>query len=439
MNFIPKNKKKLNFFFFIFFFVFFFSIIYFSIPKILNFSVESIKKNLKSNNNINIKSISKINYLIFPTPRLSIKNSQFTIGKNVAEINNSGIEIILNVSQILNFKEINYKRLLIRDGTSKINLNKINQLLTSFTKNKKKMTLKKNKIIFLQKDKVLFKITDAQIKINEQKNNHELKISGNFLNNKIFVKHINSPKNKNNLNIKIPGLDIETRVFFEKNNFNNINGFFNLKIFNNFLKFNFIKEDNVKLSDGFIRSRLINSPLQGVISFKPNFFSRLDFEPSNLNMKKLFPLIQNFFFSNNDINLSLIKKMNGTFNFKSKFKGTITNRNGEVLFKNFKVGKNKSLHFSAKIIGFGKTGKIQFSLVKNVKYKKGVSKKIEIIGFLIPSNTKVIFEQLLIDGNKLSTIEVKEYQNKFENNLTKGSLANIFDANKIDRYFKNLF
>ena len=106
------NIKKLNSFFstqknyILYIFIFFIiCAAYLGLPKILNFSEESIKINLKSNNNININNISKINYKIFPTPRLKILNSDFVIGEGEVEINDSELEIILNISQILNFKK----------------------------------------------------------------------------------------------------------------------------------------------------------------------------------------------------------------------------------------------------------------------------------------------------------------------------------------------
>ena len=67
-----------------------------------------------------------------------------------------------------------------------------------------------------------------------------------------------------------------------------------------------------------------------------------------------------------------------------------------------------------------------------------VSFVFEIIGFLIPSNSKVIFKKILLDGIQLSTEKTKEYENKFQNNVIKNSSANIFNENKINKYFKNL-
>jgi hypothetical protein len=438
LNLTLKDKKKLRFIFYFFSFLFFSFLFYLSIPKLLTYSTDSIKENLKINNNITINNISKVKYKIFPTPRLTLLNSDFTIGKEIFEISNSELEILLNISQILNFKEINYKKLFINKGSSKINLDNLNQLLILIDKNKKKLTFRKNNFIFFQKNKVLFEVNDALLKMNQNKKK-KLILDGSFLNNKIFIKLNSKLKNENNFTLEIPELDILARVFWKKNNADDVNGFFNLEVFNNFLKFNFIKEANFKLTKGFIRSKLVNTSFDGEITIKPNFFSKLNFKLSVLNMKKLFPLIQKIYFSNNNNNFSLIKKINGNFNFKSKLTGKISNKNGEVVLKDFKVGKDKSISFDAKITEFGNKGKIQFNLVKKFNYKRNLSKKIEIIGFLIPSNSKIIFEKILLDGSLLPTKKIKEYENKFYDKVIKNTLANIFNEVKLNRYFKNLF
>ena len=169
LNLTLKDKKKLRFIFYFFSFLFFSFLFYLSIPKLLTYSTDSIKENLKINNNITINNISKVKYKIFPTPRLTLLNSDFTIGKEIFEISNSELEILLNISQILNFKEINYKKLFINKGSSKINLDNLNQLLILIDKNKKKLTFRKNNFIFFQKNKVLFEVNDALLKMNQNK------------------------------------------------------------------------------------------------------------------------------------------------------------------------------------------------------------------------------------------------------------------------------
>ena len=199
------------------------------------------------------------------------------------------------------------------------------------------------------------------------------------------------------------------------------------------------KLDNIKLKDGFIRSKIVNSSLEGKIIFKPNFFLLLNFKPSNLNIEKLLLVVKKNYFSDDINNLPLIKKINGIFNFNSTFKGKITNRNGEILFENFQVGSNQPLFFSAKISEFGKKGKVHFNLAKTIKHKKGLFKKIEIIGFLIPSNSKVVFQKFVLDGRELSIEETEVHQNKFKDDVVRGSLSNIFNEGKINKFLKNSF
>ena len=74
--------------------------------------------------------------------------------------------IILNINEILNFKAVNYKKIIINNGTLRININNINKVLKNINKNKKKLIFKKNKIIFLHKKKIFFEISDALIRVN---------------------------------------------------------------------------------------------------------------------------------------------------------------------------------------------------------------------------------------------------------------------------------
>jgi hypothetical protein len=437
LNIILKSLKKLKFSLYFFLPLFLF-VIYLCTPKLLNFSSESIKKKLKDANSINISNISKIEYKIFPTPRLSLPSSNFTIGEDIFEVNNGNLEIILNIIKILNFREINYKKLLITKGSSKINLDKVNHLFAVINKNKKKLVFKKNNILFLQKEKIFLEIRDVLIQMSQHGIKKKLILNGSFLNNKIFINLNSTSKYKNNLILKIPELDIVTRIFFNKNNSDNTSGFLNLEVFNNLLKFNFTKGNNIRLKDGFIRSKLVNTSLEGEITVNPNFFSKIDFEISNLNMKKLFPIVQEIFFQNNINNLPLIKKINGVFNFKSSFEGRVINRNGEIFFEDFKVGKNKSFFFNAKITEFGNNGSVQFNLIKTVEDKRGMSKKIEIKGALIPSKSRVVFEKILIDGAELPAEKTKDYESEFEDSVVLDSLENIFHEGRVNKYFKNL-
>ena len=438
LNFIFKKKNiyKIILYLLIYFIVIFFA--YFFTPNFFNYSPQLIEESLKQNNNFNIKNISKVSYKAFPTPRLRISGSNFTFEEDILEVDGSEIDIILNSSSILNYKRLDYNKLLIKGGSTKININNANQLLNYFKKNKQKIFFKENNLILVQNNKDLFEINDSIIKVISANNQQQLTINGIFLNHKITFLLDSKLENKSNITFKIPELDISSSIFLEnKDNFSSFNGLVNFEVLNNFFQIIFTKDKNIKINKGYIRNNLINSSFEGDITFKPNFFLNLDFEPTILNIEKLFPIIQKKFFSDDPSGLEIIKKINGSFSFKTKFEGNMIFENGEILFKNFKIGKNNSLFFDAKIFEFGKKGKIQFNLFKIIQYKKNFPKELKISGFIIPSASKVTFEKMLLNNKDYAAEKIKNYEKKFENEVIQNLLSNIFNDSKMSDFFKN--
>jgi len=438
LNFIFKKKNiyKIILYLLIYFIVIFFA--YFFTPNFFNYSPQLIEESLKQNNNFNIKNISKVSYKAFPTPRLRISGSNFTFEEDILEVDGSEIDIILNSSSILNYKRLDYNKLLIKGGSTKININNANQLLNYFKKNKQKIFFKENNLILVQNNKDLFEINDSIIKVISANNQQQLIINGIFLNHKITFLLDSKLENKSNITFKIPELDISSSIFLEnKDNFSSFNGLVNFEVLNNFFQIIFTKDKNIKINKGYIRNNLINSSFEGDIAFKPNFFLNLDFEPTILNIEKLFPIIQKKFFSDDPSGLEIIKKINGSFNFKTKFEGNVIFENGEILFKNFKIGKNNSLFFDAKIFEFGKKGKIQFNLFKIIQYKKNFLKELKISGFIIPSVSKVTFEKMSLNNEDYAAKKIKNYEKKFENEVIQNLLSNIFNDSKMSDFFKN--
>ena len=438
LNFIFKKKNiyKIILYLLIYFIVIFFA--YFFTPNFFNYSPQLIEESLKQNNNFNIKNISKVSYKAFPTPRLRISGSNFTFEEDILEVDGSEIDIILNSSSILNYKRLDYNKLLIKGGSTKININNANQLLNYFKKNKQKIFFKENNLILVQNNKDLFEINDSIIKVISANNQQQLIINGIFLNHKITFLLDSKLENKSNITFKIPELDISSSIFLEnKDNFSSFNGLVNFEVLNNFFQIIFTKDKNIKINKGYIRNNLINSSFEGDIAFKPNFFLNLDFEPTILNIEKLFSIIQKKFFSDDPSGLEIIKKINGSFSFKTKFEGSVIFENGEILFKNFKIGKNNSLFFDAKIFKFGKKGKIQFNLFKIIQYKKNFPKELKISGFIIPSVSKVTFEKMSLNNEDYAAKKIKNYEKKFENEVIQNLLSNIFNDSKMSDFFKN--
>ena len=127
INFIFKDKKINKFFLYLLvFFVTIFSV-YFFIPKFFNYTPKLIAESLKKNSNINIKNISKINNKFLPSPRLRLQGSNLEFEKNILIVKNAEIDIILNPLSVINYKILDYNKILIKKGFSTIEINKLNQ------------------------------------------------------------------------------------------------------------------------------------------------------------------------------------------------------------------------------------------------------------------------------------------------------------------------
>ena len=214
-NFIFKKKKiyKILFYLTVFFIFTFFS--YFFTPHFFNYNSQLIEESFKTNNDINIKNISKISYKILPTPRLKVSGSVLNVKKNTLQIDGSEIEIILNLNSIFNYKKLYYNKIIINGGSIKIDTNNISQLLDYFKKSKLKIFLKKNNLILVKNDKFLFKINDSKTIIDFTNNQKQLSLKGIFLNHKITFLLDNKLGKGNNIIIKIPKLDIISNILHD--------------------------------------------------------------------------------------------------------------------------------------------------------------------------------------------------------------------------------
>jgi hypothetical protein len=440
LNFIFKKKKtnKIILYFLLFIVIVFFT--YFSIPKFLNYTPELIKKSLKKNSKFNIKNISNTNYKFFPTPRLRVYGSNLEHEENILKIEGAEIDIILNLLGLIDYKRLNYDRLLIRGGTTNVKINKVNKLLDYIKKNQKKIKFKKNNIVILKENKKIFEIKNSITKLDSQKKNkQQLRANGFFLNHKIYFLIENNPNNKSDISFGIPALDISANIQLNnKDNFSILEGLVNLEILNNFFKFNFIKEKKLKINQGFVRSNLVNSSFEGEIYFKPNFSFNLNIKPSDINIKKILFIIQQKYFLDNQLELEIIKKINGSLNFKNIFEGSIIFKNGEIIFQNFKTKKDNSIFFDAKISKFGKNEKIQFNLLKNIQHKNKSKRELRMSGFIIPSTSRVIFKKILLDNEIFTDEKTKKYEKKFKKEVINNSLSNLFIDSKINNFIIDL-
>ena len=186
-----------------------------------------------------------------------------------------------------------------------------------------------------------------------------------------------------------------------------------------------------------MRSDLINSSFEGNLSLNPYFLFTLDLTPSSLKIEKIVYILQNKFFSSSTQDLEIIKKINGSLNFKNIINGSIVFKNNEIIFKNFKVDDDDPILFDAKLSKFEKGGILDFNLNTRIQDRKNFSKDINISGFVVISSSKVTFKEIIIDKQVIAEKKIKYYEEEFKNKIINESLTNIFDKKRIKNYLQN--
>ena len=436
LNFIFKNKKIYKVFLYLLvFFVIIFST-YFFIPKFFNYAPKLIEESLVINSDIKIKNISNINYKFLPSPRLSLSGTSLEFKENILAVEDAEIEIILNPLSIINYKILDYNKILIKGGFSIVEIDEVDLLFNYIKQNKKKIIFKKNKIVLLKNKKKLFEVSDSQVKINTTNNLQQLNINGFFFNHKITFILKDESKGKTKIVFKIPELDISSNITIDnKDKLQPYRGLVNIEVLNNFFQFNFSKEQNIKIKEGFLRSGLINSLIAGNLSFKPYFSFDLNIQPSTLNIEKLILILQKKYFLEDLRKTEFINKIDGSLNFRNMFRGSIVFKNTEIFFQNFKVGKVNPIFFDANISQFGPKGKVQFNLNTSIQYKKKVARNLKISGYVTPSTSKITFSKIIFDEENFTEKKINNYEEKFKNEVIDGSLSNIFNEKKNKKFF----
>ena len=439
-----SDNKKLTFILFLILISLFISILYFLSPKLLNYSSREfiIKESLKTQNNIEIKKFKNINYIIFPRPRLVIEESSFDYYEGFILGENADIHIILNLKNLLTYKDFNYKNIIVKKSESKISINNITKSIKVIKDNRKKLTFDSSKFIFFGNQKRFFEINEAKFTVKKKNLKDTLNFKGSLLEKKIFINFVLKDNKKNNLSIRIPEIDSSIKIFFENNKSDNniIFGLANIEILNNFFQFNFRKTNRYEIEKGHIRNKSINSSIKGNLIFKPNFYFDLYLEPNMLNIKDFFLLGLNHYLLPDIQKLNFIKKLNGEFEitFNNFYKGKVIFENGAISLKDFRIKKKyEIIKFETSIEDLNKSKKVIFNLFKDLENKSDKENSLNIQGFIIPAKNKVVFEKIFLDKKSLGSQEVKFYEKKFEEQIIKGYLVNIFNYRKFNNFFKN--
>ena len=432
------NNKFLNVFKFIFFIRYVFAVFliaistFLLIPKFFDYEKKMgfIEEYLIKHYNLELNSYNKIEFKVFPTPNLLMKNVDFKINNNPVNLKSERVNIFLDLKSIYNYKKFEVKKIILKKSDIFLKINDAKYLLNYFNNLKNKLNINILNINFIKKDKEIFKIKNISL------SNYGYRKY--YINGEIFSRKFKaSLKNDNqNLNFKLLKTGIKANFNFNDEFLNNlITGSSKINFSNNLLKFDFnLDNNNLIIKKSSFRNKDLSFSLDSVIKFNPYFNTK-----SNIVINKIDKdLIKNFNLENIIKKREIIRKLNSKLNINYKSKSYFTDlieeystnldiSYGRLIFSNIAVIAGGKFNCQGDVLLTDQYPRLNFLCALNLNDKKKLLKK-----FSINKN---------IDNEPLD-INVEGSLNLFSKkiNLKKIDIENKYQSNKEDlQYFKDLF
>ena len=349
---LKKKIIKINKYFLFYFLIFttLAVLIYSSVPIFYEFDKKYIQDLACKDANIKCEIKGKINYTIFPSPRIKVRD---LVIKDVKTSNNilieiPNVELTVSFNKLLKKNEINLKNIKIDKGIINFNLDHIKFYKEFFQQKSfpKPINLKNGKIIFFEEKRNVASIENLNLVYKINKNSNKIVLKGDFLGDKLSVVLKNNKKEslQRIFEVKLPGLNIYSKgkIFKLSDSKKTLNGNILIKnLKNRITGFFEYEKGKILFKKASIRSNFLDGSFVGSISFLPYFNFDLDFELDSLNFTKFQTSIVNldknknpFFEINNKLNGILNITSNNVFSKSSlvdSFETKLNFINGDIL------------------------------------------------------------------------------------------------------------
>jgi len=281
----------------------------------------------------------------------------------------------------------------------------------------------------------------------------------NKVKGEIFDKKFKAYLNDDNrsLNFKILNTSIKANFNFDGiNKVNSISGSSKISILNNYLKFNFVMEDDkIEITKSNLKNQDLSISFDSVIVFDP--FFEID---SNIYINKIDKkLINNFSLEKILKNQEILKKLNSNnkinYNKKRLRNSLIQNHSSELNLAHGRLTFLSKIYILGGVINckgdsllIEEYPRLNFDCVFDIKDKKKLLKKfliskkfdkdplnLNIIGSLNLFNKKINFKKIYINKNYITKEEdISYFKETFESFLFNESFFDIFKENKIKEF-----
>ena len=452
--------------------IIFFGILYLAIPTLYKYDKSDFERLICKSKNIECVIRGDVHYRFYPTPRIKIKNliiNEVLDKENtLIKIENSIIK--LSIKNLLAKEKHKFKKINFNNFEINFNLKNFKKYKNIFSKeiNFVPIIFTNGQITFSDKSDYVGTIYDANLDLRLEGYSKEAKLTGNFLNDNIFIS-FNSKKTDDkpstDVILKMSDLNLLTKVnlFNSEKDKNTISG--NILIKKDKNRFTGIfdyKDNEIIINKSNIKNIFSDGKLEGRVKFLPYFDFDLDLSLHNMNFTKLYNYFlsldeknqKNLFQINRKINgkLSLSSnKIYSSYNLVKSFESRIKFNNGNILVEQFLINLGKLgaadilgvISSDKKFTDFKYDSNIFVDNRKKFLSKFGIYNKQEIFSNLFVSgrfdlnNIKNSFYEISSD-KELSKEDVNFIEREFNDYMLADGYKNLFRFPKFKEFVKSI-
>ena len=443
------NKHK-NFLFYVLSFICFTLFVYLAIPFFFNYSnfKNTLEDKIFLNFGTKVLISGDVNYQFLPSPRLKIKNLKVKDYLNEKKYIGKIGTIVVHIpfKKLVKLKKIDFEEIEVIKSDIVIDYENLD-LYKSFFKEKfksKPVQFLDSKLTIRENNKKIFSVKNINLTFNSSERLDSVKLTGNFLSDKISINFQNKHKQTKPLKIilvKLDNMNFNLRLDLSSDEKNNSIGSFDMRYLDSRFKGDYIYQDyEIKLSSSNFSNPYIKGIVQGKIAIKPFLYFNLQAEADKLNFKNIFKDIENLD-SNEQTQLFVPhKSINGKLSLDIKKIYTssklIQSAESELEFR------NKDIIIHKLLLDLGKIGAsdIQGKIITDQKYTKLYFDQ----NFYLDNN-KIFFNRFNLknfsDINSLNLngeINLSNFLLKLNSANSKEELS-LEDLNFIEENFNQIF
>ena len=419
------------------------------IPKFFDYEKKEIiiKSFLIENFNLELINSDLLKYNVFPLPHISFKDAEFKVRNENFFFKTQDLKLFLDIKNIYNYKNLNIKKIYLKNNKVKIEINKIIDLYSFFNNLKSKISIHNLNLSLKKNENIILKIKKVNYSNYGYRKN---KIEGESFNKKFKILIYDKKKE---LKLKILNTGVNAELNFEDIKKNSILVSSKINILKNYFKLKLnISNNHMEIYESNFRNKDLSISFNSKVKINPYFEIDNNISVKKFNKAFLYNLDLKEIFEKKEI----LKKLNSKN--KIKFNQKRSNNhflkidslnlylsNGRLNFSNKNIISGGTIDCSGESLVTEDLPRLYFNCTFNILNKEKFFKRfssiqqynkdpsiITVVGSINLYNKKINFKKIYDKKNYNAKEEdMIFFKENFEKILFSEDFFSIFKEDKI--------